>query len=250
MRTTLHGRGCFPTGQHYPGIAHLIRVVTDGLAKEFDAQTPIRDLPIACIDTETTGTEAAQDRIVEVGCVVFRDGQPISRNSWLINPGIPIPEEARAVHGISDDDVKDKPFFAGTVDEIASALSGTVPLAYNALFDQGFIHTEMERSGRASSDKVPAFRNDVTWLDPFLWGWKILQKEESKRGEGTLSAVCKKLGVKLEKAHRATDDAEAAGHVMAKLFERPEVPGTYAAFVREQNRLRHRFEEGAFWRRS
>ena len=250
MRTTLHGRGGFPTGQHYAGIAHLIRVVTEGLAKEFDAQTPIRDLPIACIDTETTGTSAEQDRIVEVGCVIFRDGQPISRASWLINPGMPIPDEARQVHGISDDDVKDKPLFAGVVDEISSTLSGTVPLAYNALFDQGFIHAEMERSGQVSASSVPAFRDDVTWLDPFLWAWKILQKEESKRGEGTLGAVCQKLGVELEKAHRATDDAEAAGHVMSKLFERAEVPGTYAAFVREQNRLRRRFEEGAFWKRS
>lgn len=252
MRVTFHGRGCFPTGQHYPGIAHLIRVVTEGLAEEFDGQTAVRDLPIVAIDTETTGTDSANDRVIEVGAVVFRDGQVTSRRSWLINPSIPIPEESRAVHGISDDDVSDKPLYAGLIDEMVAELSGAVPLAYNARFDMQFIHAENGRAGRvtnASSDLVPAHRSDVTWLDPFLWVWKVLLKETSKRGEGTLGAVCERLGVELGKAHRASDDAEAAGHVMSKLFERPEVPGTYAAFVREQHRLQRRFDEGAFWKR-
>lgn len=75
--------------------------------------------PIAFFDLETTGTDVAKDRIVEIAVVkVMPDGQ---LNTWpaqtgkehrlLINPGMPIPLEASLVHGIYDEDVKDAPTF-------------------------------------------------------------------------------------------------------------------------------------------
>ena len=64
--------GCFPTGRHYPGIAHLVQVRAVGVAEELEADAPWRELPIACIDTETTGTNPREDRIIEIGVVVGR----------------------------------------------------------------------------------------------------------------------------------------------------------------------------------
>ncbi|MFO0671299.1 MAG: hypothetical protein U0235_16995 [Polyangiaceae bacterium] len=55
--------------------------------------------------------------MVEVGIAVGKNGSVIARYNWLINPGIPISEESRAVHHISDDDVKDSPRFEGSVHE-------------------------------------------------------------------------------------------------------------------------------------
>src|SRR5690242_16672793 len=110
--------GCFPTGRHYPGIAHLLKVRAIGVASELDASAPWLDHPIAFLDVETTGRNAAQDRLVEVAVVVGQRGEVLARHSWLINPGRPIPAESTAVHGIKDEDVVDKPAFAEVAAEI------------------------------------------------------------------------------------------------------------------------------------
>ena len=96
--------GCFPTGRHYPGIAHLLRVAALGLAEGFAGDHQVADLPIVAIDTETTGRDPASDRVVEVACVRWESGRITLQKSWLVNPGRPIPQEAFEVHGISDDE--------------------------------------------------------------------------------------------------------------------------------------------------
>lgn len=67
--------------------------------------------PIIFFDLETTGVDTARDRIVEVSMIkIMPDGEEITRTRRL-NPGMPIPPEATAVHGITDDDVRDCPTF-------------------------------------------------------------------------------------------------------------------------------------------
>lgn len=67
--------------------------------------------PIIFFDLETTGIDIARDRIVEISMVkVMPDGEEIVRTR-RINPGMPIPAEATAIHGITDEDVKDCPLF-------------------------------------------------------------------------------------------------------------------------------------------
>src|SRR5580693_5381568 len=110
--------GCFPTGNHYPGIAHLLRAVQRGLVEELAADLPWIDLPIALVDLETTGRDASIDRVVEVGIVIARGGQIVERRNWLVNPGRPISPEASEVHKITDDVVRDKPPFGQIVAEV------------------------------------------------------------------------------------------------------------------------------------
>lgn len=245
MRGGADGGGCFPTGRHYPGIAHLLRVVAAGLADEFSSETPMSDVALVAIDTETTGRDPAIDRIVEIACVVYRGGQTVDRRVWLVNPGRPIPKEAFDVHGISDDDVQDKPEFAGIVDELLDALAGTVPLAYNAEFDRNFIVAELQRSGHSRSEMPPACRKGVEWVDPLVWARELQKYEKSK----ALGAVCARLGIEIAQAHRATDDAEAALAVLSAFSTDTRVPNTYGAFIQEQRRLGRQFaEERARWR--
>src|ERR1700761_1101297 len=136
----LEACGCFPTGRHYPGIAHLLRAVVRGLVEAPAADAPWSDLPIALIDVETTGRDASIDRVVEVGIAFSRGGQIVERKNWLINPGRPIPKEASDVHHITDDAVKDAPLFEAVAAEIAAALVGCIPAAYNAAFDRAFLN--------------------------------------------------------------------------------------------------------------
>jgi DNA polymerase III subunit epsilon len=238
--------GCFPTGRHYPGIAHLLRIVAAGLADEFASDTPIRSLSLIAIDTELTGRDPAVDRVVEVACVVWRDGVIVEKKSWLVNPGCPIPKEAFDIHGIGDDAVKDAPPFSAIVPELMQMLVGHVPVAYNADFDRKVLSAELARAGEQAAPFPPAFRRGIEWIDPLVWA-RELQKLEKSR---SLTEVAARLGIPLEQAHRAVHDAEATLHVFGAFLADSRVPRTYGALIQEQKRLALTFEgERQYWRR-
>jgi len=247
MRATSDWLGCFPTGRHYPGIAHLLRVVAAGLAEEFKAECGLDDLTLVAIDTETTGRDPEVDRMVEVACVLWRGGQIVEKRSWLVNPGRPIPKEASDVHGISDDAVKDAPPFSAIADEVLALIRGAVPLAYNAEFDRKVLAAELSRSGVAPQALPPAVRRNIEWIDPLIWARELQRAEKSR----ALSEVVERLGITLERAHRATDDATAALHVFAAFQRDPRVPKTYAALIQEQRRIARLFDdERRYWRKA
>lgn len=244
MAQVVDGCGCFVTGRHYPGIAHLLRVTVRGASEEFAAETAWSEIPIAMLDVETTGRDPITDRVIELGIVVGQRGQVVRRHNWMINPERPIAEDARAVHGISDDDVKDAPVFAAVAGEIIEALKGTVLAAYNAGFDKAFLFAEMERA-EVETNVVASLQRKVEWMDPLVWA-RELYAEERSRGLGDMAA---RLGIKLENAHRASDDAEAALHVLYKMAEDPRMPRAYGAFVQEQRRLGlKQADERRLWR--
>jgi DNA polymerase-3 subunit epsilon len=239
MRFGADGGGCFPTGRHYPGIAHLLRAIAAGLANEHAAEHPLADLPLVAIDTETTGKDPSVDRIVEIACVVWQNGSVIRSQYWLVNPGVPIPREAFEVHGIGDDDVRDKPTFAQIVDQLFEALAGAVPVAYNAEFDRAFLTAELMRASAVRESAPPACRKGIEWIDPLIWARELHKLEKGK----SLGDVCARLGIDIVRAHRATDDAEATLRVLAAFAADPRVPKTYAGFVQEQRRLSRLHDE-------
>src|SRR3954464_107202 len=104
--------GSFPTGRHSPGIADFLAAAfsrVEGLWQGFDAHEPWAALPLAVIDFETTGFDPELDRVVEIGVVCFHHGEVSNRVNWLVQPGMPIPEGAISVHGITDAMVADAP---------------------------------------------------------------------------------------------------------------------------------------------
>ncbi len=239
--------GCFPTGRHYPGIAHLIRVRAIGVATEFDAEAPWHDSVIAFIDTETTGRDPEVDRLVEVGIVLGRGGEVFERRGWLIHPGIPIPAESSAIHGIKDEDVADKPAFADVFPEILAFLGNAIPAAYNASFDRAFILAAVARMGIEVAEPPPALRREVDWVDPLVFARELYKEEQSR----ALGEMTQRLGIALENAHRATDDAEAALQVLYAFGKDPRVPRGYAALVQEQRRLGRMHDEARrFWKKN
>ncbi|MGA2450073.1 MAG: 3'-5' exonuclease [Polyangiaceae bacterium] len=229
----IDGCGCFPTGRHYAGIAHLLRTTVRGLVAEVAMGGDWTDLPIAMLDLETTGRDPASDRIVEIGVVRALGGEVVAIRSWLINPGRPIPREASDVHKITDEDVKDAPAFADVAKEVVEFFAGHIPAAYNASFDRAFLRHEIERLKLPLAVDAPALRSDVEWLDPLIWARELQQGERSR----ALGDVVARLGIALENAHRATNDAEAALRVLLAFGRDVRVPRSYGAFVQEQRRL-------------
>ncbi len=227
-----HVCGCFPTGRHYAGIADRIaksveRVV--GLAQEFEPEAVWAKAAFAVIDFETTGLDPEQDRVLEMGIVQFDEGLLSKRHNFLINPGIPVPEESRAVHGISDEELKDAPRFSQIADEILGHLSGRLPVAYNADFDKRFLLAEFARVKRPIHGELPpAARKETVWIDPLVWVRELHRDQKGHK----LVDVCERLGIDLENAHRASDDAEATGRVLLRLAQ--DMPETYSELIRIQ----------------
>jgi DNA polymerase-3 subunit epsilon len=142
--------------------------------------------------------------------------------------------------------VRDKPPFSAIAAELLDVLAGYIPLAYNAEFDRAFLAAELERVSAEPDVAAPAVRRAVDWIDPLVWAREIQRHEKSK----ALSDVCARLGIELKRAHRATDDAEAALRVMGTFFGELRVPNAYGAFVQEQRRLARAFaQERRRWRR-
>ncbi len=121
------------------------------------------EAPTVWLDTETTGTRVGFDRCVQIAVVRFHRGEPGESFSALINPGMPIPQEATDIHGITDEMVKDAmslgDFFAHP--QTIRLLDGAQPGAYNGPFDKHF---------------VPPFGPDWTW--PWLDGLTLVRKED------------------------------------------------------------------------
>ncbi|MFT5354332.1 MAG: DNA polymerase-3 subunit epsilon [Polyangiales bacterium] len=234
MRSDAHPT-CFPTGRHYPGIADLIAAAirnVPGLCEEFEASQRWSSLPFAVIDFETTGVDSSVDRILEIGIVAFERGRVLFREGLLVNPGIPVPEESRAIHGITDEELAGAPPFAEVLPKVVELLQGRLPVAYNAQFDRGFLHAEIQRVQGALTEGAvpPAMRHDVVWLDPLVWAREILKDQKSRK----LGDVAAHFNVPLEQAHRAAGDAEATGHVLMNLA--PQMPAAYGEVVRLQGR--------------
>lgn len=125
------------------------------------------------------------------------------------------------------------PPFEVVAREIAAALAGCVPAAYNAAFDRVFLGNEIARAAVMTGPLPPALQKGVDWIDPLVWA-RELQSEEKSRA---LGEVASRLGITLENAHRASDDAEAALRVMFALAVDARIPRTYGALVQEQRRL-------------
>lgn len=133
------------------------------------------DRPLLGFDTETTGTDVASDRIVTVALVhsVGAGRQQETVATWLIDPGVPMPEGAQAVHGISAEHAAEHGMApAEALDEVASLLAESlgqdVPVvAFNAAFDLQILEAELTRHGlptlaaRLGHDIVPV-------LDPLV----------------------------------------------------------------------------------
>lgn len=237
---------CFPAGRHYPGIAHLLRVVASGIAEEFAGDSAIADLRLASIDTETTGRDPNVDRVVEVAIVIWAGGDVVSRKSWLINPGCPIPKEASDVHGILDEHVAESPRFDAVIEEILAELENTVPVAYNAEYDRRVIMAEIGRIAGGVRRQPPAIRRSVEWIDPLIWAAELHRMEKGK----SLGEVSERLGISIERAHRAVHDAEAALRVLLAFARDTRVPRTYGAFLQEQRRLHRLYQdERRIWMR-
>ncbi|GAA0666428.1 3'-5' exonuclease [Streptomyces thermocarboxydovorans] len=174
-------------------------------------------------DLETTGTDPREARIVTGAVIEVRGGEPMGRREWLADPGVPIPAEAVAVHGISNERAAADGRPADQVaDAIADVLAGYwktgVPVvAYNAAFDLSLLSAELRRYGLRSLRERLGGIDPAPVIDPYTIDRFV---DRYRRGKRNLEAVCAEYGVALDSAHDATADALAAARLACAIAVR------------------------------
>lgn len=166
-------------------------------------EKPLDSLTFTAFDFETTGLNPAKDRIIEIGAVRVRGGVIGETFHTLVNPGIPIPPEATAIHGITDADVASQPLVAEVFPEFLEFISGTVLFAHNAPFDMRFLQQALRTHG------LPDHRLPV--LDTLTFARRVFPCRYSY----SLQNLAAWLGLDAQNAHSALDDAL----VCARLFQ-------------------------------
>ena len=172
---------------------------------------------MAIIDLESTGTDPATDRIVEIAVLtVSADGRE-ELFATRVNPQRPISESATRVHGIGDKDVRDAPTFATLAPDLVRRLSGCDLAGFGIVgFDLPLLSAECVRAG------VPLILSGRAVLDALA----IYRRYEAR----TLSsAVAFYLGRSLPDAHAAPVDARAAAEVLDAQVGRYGLPSTPTA---------------------
>lgn len=164
------------------------------------------------LDTETTGVKRGEDRIVELGA--YWEGDGGKRFGTLIDPGIPIPAEASAVHGITDEAVAGKPKLLDIAERfLARVEAATVLVAYNWPFDSEMLEAELGDSWRIAIADKPV-------LDPYVVArFDDVGRYWRGKGRHKLDAVAAryKLSRGRGSSHRASSDAYMAIRVLRHL---------------------------------
>ncbi|MBE4736656.1 3'-5' exonuclease [Streptomyces caniscabiei] len=179
--------------------------------------------PLAAFDTETTGVDVENDRIVSAAVVV--QDAPGTRprvTRWLVNPGVPVPAAATAVHGLTDEQLqRDGRWPAPVMEEIARALAeqavrGRPLVVMNAPFDLTLLDRELRRHRASSLDRYVE-TTPLRVLDP-----RVLDKhlDRYRKGRRTLTDLCAHYEVTLDGAHDAAADAQAAMDVVRAVGHR------------------------------
>ena len=184
--------------------------------------------PLVAFDLETTGTDVETDRIVTAAVVRLEaDGAVSEERTWLLDPGVVIPEQAAAIHGISTDHAREHGVpAASAIEEITRVVAeglraGTPLVVMNARYDLSLLDRECRRYAvEAVSERLGSAPSPV--IDPLVIDKHV---DKYRKGKRALHALCAHYGVPLDDAHDARADAVAAARVVRRLGEKHKLVG-------------------------
>lgn len=157
-------------------------------------------------DTETTGLDNQLDRVIEIGGVELDNKFPTGRtfHVYINAQGRPVHPDALAVHGITDEFLKDKPAFPEIIEPMAALFDGAKLVAHNASFDIGFLDAENARLGLPPID--PSRVVDTL----------ALARRRHPMGPNSLDALCKRYGI--DNSHRTKHGALLDAELLAEVY--------------------------------
>ncbi len=164
--------------------------------------------PICFFDLETTGIDVAKDKIVEIAILkVFPNGNKESK-TWLVNPGIPIPESSSKIHGITDEKVANEPLFKELASQIYQMIKDSDLAGFNSdRFDIPLLAEELLRAG-IDFDLGNRVSVDIQ---------TIFHKKEERTLSAAYKFYCNQV---LENAHSAMADTTATYEILKAQLDR------------------------------
>lgn len=159
------------------------------------------------VDTETTGLSVAQSRVIELGAVLFDSSGVLDTFSSLINPCCEIPAGATSVHHITNEMVACAPSAKTVLSDFVNFAKDAILVAHNARFDLRFINNELELCG------MDALKNKaIDTLALSRWAYPAAERHN-------LQYLARAMGIDVESAHRAYDDAKVCRHVFLRCLK-------------------------------
>ena len=162
------------------------------------------------LDTETTGLDPSTgDRIVEIGAVELLNHLPTGKTFHkYLNPERNMPEEAQAVHGLTEEFLKDKPVFSQIVDDFLTFIKDSKLVIHNASFDMKFINAELVLVGKTT---LPT---DIA-IDTLG-----IARKKSPGSPASLDALCRRFNIdnSARTLHGALLDSEILAEVYLELI--------------------------------
>lgn len=193
-------------------------------------------------DTETTGVDVENDRIVTATATHIQPGQPTHPENWMIAVDVDIPKEATRIHGITTEEAQRDGWDAAVVldlvaERLAMAMTAGIPVAgMNLAYDFTILDRELRRTGLATLDeRIPPEEWRVLdayvidkWADPY------------RKGHRKLVDLCTTYVVRHDGAHDATADAVASARVLWRMQQLSQWPAEWLV-----DRYKERRDPGA-----
>jgi ATP-dependent DNA helicase DinG len=157
---------------------------------------------VVAIDLETTGLDVHTDKIIEIGAVRMQAGQILTEYETLINPQIPLPERTTLLTGIKPQDIAGAPLIADVLPDLLAFVGESPIIGHSVGFDLGFLN------------KNGLFQTNIG-LDTYDMASVLLPNVPRYN----LHSLTTHFNITLEDAHRALDDARAAGILYWELYQ-------------------------------
>ena len=144
------------------------------------------------VDLETTGLDAKKDTIIELGAARFRDGEVLETFSQVVNPGRRIPQNIQQLTGITQAEADRAPSLSSVANAFRTFIGDHPLVGHNVAFDAAFLES-----------------HNLYRFNPKVDTWELAVILMPGLPSYKLGSIAAELGIDLENAHRAFDDAEA-----------------------------------------
>jgi DNA polymerase-3 subunit alpha (Gram-positive type) len=165
------------------------------------------DTAYCVLDLETTGFSPITERITEIGIMKVKDGKTVGEFNCFVNPEKPIPERVVELTHINDDMVRDAETIGQVFPKMLDFIQGSVLVAHNAEFDIGFLKHNAKALGHEFH---------FTYVDTLSLAKALFPDFKTYK----LGRIAKKLGIRVETAHRALDDVDTTVQVFRVMLDK------------------------------
>lgn len=211
--------------RHRPGVEFDLQLHdVPPVAEPLNLNLKLEDLPSIILDTETTGLDALNDRIVSLGAVCAHGTRMFKSRLMddLVDPGVPIPPVSTVVHGITDEMVRDARAFPEVWSDFQRLAHNRVVIGHNVPFDLTILRAECQRHGRPWEDLV------------FIDTLRLASLLNPTLGRFDLETLAGIYQVDLRGRHTALGDALVAAELFFRMVPRLQMQGfgTLGALLR------------------